>query len=201
MEKYQEQLEFAVKLAQVKLSDLRAGDLLNLRDDLQSFFGRETLLPRLGRKMFSPNQPLDETFSLADFAALQKDIYAILSAMVTARDTGKAASVSREITAELIVSSRPAFKNAAFFSAVGQVRDMFLLQLFFLLGLEPIDRILRCKAPDCNRIFYRKRKQEFCSTRCTNRAYMKTYRKDATATAKEAKSKQTRQKGGKSHGN
>ncbi len=208
MTKFQEQLEFAVRLAQTKLSDLRPGDMLNLREDLDSFFTRkgEDMRGPIGEVLQPIGEPQAEQYSVADFEALQKEVNAILNGLVTSRDSpsprpvaGMAVSPGivgvprHEIKASLIAASFHGINNRAILMANGSVRDMFLLRLFLLLGQEPFDRILRCKAPDCDRIFYRRRKQEFCSTKCTNRAYMKTYRKEveenpvaaAAATEKE----------------
>lgn len=184
MNRSQEQLKFVVDLAQKDLTDMRPGDLLNLRDDFQVFFWAKTgtdIRGPIGETITPFEHPLPHEFTLENFVALQKEAYAILSEIVAGRDTGMPSAPMREIKAKLTAFSFHGMKNRSILQAQGSTRDMFLLRLYLLLGQEPVDRILRCKATDCNRIFYRKRKQEFCSTRCTNRDYMKTYRTEQTS--------------------
>lgn len=197
MKAAQERLKFIVKLAQERLSALRPGDLLNLRDDFVSFFyaekGQDIRGP-IGEVVTPFEQPLPQNYSIEDFEALQKEVYAILSEIVTGRDRGTPSAPECEIKAKLMAFSFHGIKNRSMLMLRGSTRDMFLLRLYLLLSQEPVNRILRCKAPDCDRIFYRERKQEFCSTKCTNRAYMKEYRKDPTFAASAAEESHDRYK-------
>jgi hypothetical protein len=56
----------------------------------------------------------------------------------------------------------------------GDLRNLFLVTLAFLLN-QDIAHVQRC--PECGRVFYRVRKQRYCSRRCTNRTNMRKWRK------------------------
>src|SRR5262249_47283525 len=179
----QESLEFVVRFAGANLPELRPGDFLNLRDDLTSFFARpgEDMRGPVGEIVTPSKRPRPAEYELEDFQALQKDVRAILNELISGRDEAMPAAPTRRLEQlEFTSFSSPRMKNRSVLWARGSTRDTFLFRLFLLLAKEPITRVLRCKAEDCNRLFIRKRKQEFCSTRCTNRHYMKDYRKPKT---------------------
>ena len=58
----------------------------------------------------------------------------------------------------------------------GSVHDVFWYQLLGVPSGQSLEPIRRCAAPDCGQLFYRVRRKQYCSTRCRNRAYMRTYR-------------------------
>ncbi len=207
MTKSQEQLEFAVRFAQEKLSELRPGDLLNFRDDFNFFFSArqgEDIRGPIGETVMPLDAAQPKDYAIADFKVLQKEVFSILDNLVKGRDAVPLSSTPCKITVALTAFSLRGVQNRAILMAQGSTRDMFLLRLYLLLSQEPIDRILRCKAADCDRLFYRKRKQEFCSQRCTNRQYQKKYRDEARlnpilkkAVAKESHRRYERRKGKK----
>ena len=179
MKRNQEQLKFVVEFAQKKLNEMRPGDLLNFRDDFVMFFYRrpgEDIRGPIGEITIPFEKPLPQDYTLDDFGALQQDVCSILNEIVTRRDTEAHSAPVCDIKAKLWAMPF-GLKDQFILQATGSTRDMFLLRLFLLLTREPSDRILRCKATDCDKIFYRERKQVYCSTRCTNRNYMKSYRK------------------------
>lgn len=188
MQTNQDRLNFVVDLAQKNLEGLRPGDLLNLRDDFVSFFAKkgEDMRGPIGEIVLPFTKPLPQDFTVEDFESLQKDVYPILNEIVAGRDTGMPAAPVRKLESITLTALSFRMNGRSVLTAHGSTRDMFLLRLYLLLSREPVDRLLRCKAPDCDVIFYRKRKQEFCSTKCTNRAYMKEYRKDANFAANAA---------------
>ena len=51
--------------------------------------------------------------------------------------------------------------------ATGPALDVFRFLCYILLSMEPSNRILRC--PECQTIFYRVRRQQYCSPACTNK--------------------------------
>jgi hypothetical protein len=65
----------------------------------------------------------------------------------------------------------------------GTLRDLFLWRLAFVFGKDP-SHIKRC--PECQTIFYRVRKQEYCTRRCTNRANMREWRQSEKGKARES---------------
>ena len=194
MNNAQEQLEFAVKLAQLDLLKLRPGDLLNLRDDFQAFFYRrsEDIRGPIGEVVMPSAEPLPAKYELGDFQSLQKNVYEILSELVHGRDAAMPAMPVRKIAAELTLFSFLGMKNRSVLILRGSTQDMFLFRLYIVLSREPFDRILRCKASDCEQLFYRRRKQEFCSTKCANREFQRRYRK--LSGAKDARSRENHER-------
>lgn len=175
--KDRERLEFAVKFAQADLANLREGDWLNLRDDTLAFITNQSVR---GIVM----TPIGNDFSRDDFKSWQKDVYAILAGLAASRGIGdpkraeqvKIASIKTfEVIARMGVLP---FGGSAMVTYTGAIRDLFLHRLGILLDREPSKRIFRCKAPDCDRIFYRIKKQKYCSRRCQTREFMRMWRKD-----------------------
>jgi hypothetical protein len=70
------------------------------------------------------------------------------------------------------------------FSFRGSIPALFLETLFWLIVSCP-DRIRRC--PECERLFVRIRKQEYCSRTCVNRVNKRDWRKAQEAKAKAQK--------------
>ena len=56
----------------------------------------------------------------------------------------------------------------------GAARDQFLLQLLYALGRDAPDRVRRC--PECQRLFVRDRKQQYCTRKCINRFLARKWR-------------------------
>ena len=67
----------------------------------------------------------------------------------------------------------------------GPQRDIFLFNLLVLLKLQPVDRLRAC--PECSRIFYRKRRQKYCSRDCTNRVSVRRWRQKQITIATSTK--------------
>lgn len=65
----------------------------------------------------------------------------------------------------------------------GTLRDLLLWRLAFVLACDA-SHVRRC--PECRTIFYRVRKQLYCSRRCTNRANMREWRKTPEGKARES---------------
>jgi hypothetical protein len=169
----QERLEFAIRFAQMDLSKLRRGDWLNLNDDLLNFIA-------------PPNTPpfkkAGEVLAKENGTDLQKEILHVLNELTRLRDEGEFSFESVDASAEwplqigfMITAHQPGSVNIL---PIGETRDLVLMRLFSLFAQEAIDKILRCEASDCNRIFYKKRKQRYCSPRCQTREFMKTWRKE-----------------------
>jgi hypothetical protein len=165
----QTRLEFAIRFAQTDLSSFREGDWLNLFDDVLEFLrGIPAVIPMKGKKAL-----LDR----ADAEALKNEIYALLKEIVNIRD-GKYESEPHPIAFNLIVMPPLTGPRKVVFFTEGSTRDLFLLRTALLLFQQPTDKVLRCHASDCDRIFLRKRKQRYCSPRCQTRDFMRVWRKD-----------------------
>jgi hypothetical protein len=191
----EEKLKFAVRFSQMPLLDfmqytdgkplpaMREGDILNLKDDLLAFANLEQpeevehaiiqtqfaslddkpgatyAFPDVGTPNFWPRD-----YSLAHLVALQSECSRILESAVNGvgdRETN--------ISLKFSLFRGPKF-NCTFLFLTGPFRDIFLYTLFHLINAAERNSILRCPEPNCRRIFYRVRKQRFCSHRCAVRA-------------------------------
>ena len=192
-----EQLQFVVRFVQMDLATLQPGEWGDLRHDLYTFFwgkpGEE--LPRfsLGHVMITPlGLPPPQDFPEGNFRDLQAETRYILYGMLGLRDwrassdPGHFRQKPGPIVAQygLLPLDTSGIPGRNILHATGATRDMFLLALFFLLGHEPTERILRC--PECSTIFYRIRKQQYCSRTCTNRANVRHWRQGEHGQQQEA---------------
>jgi hypothetical protein len=172
----QERLEFSVRFAQMELPKLREGDWLNLREDFCEFYR-----PVVGN-LSTVIEPLPGEKRIERVKELQDKVYSMLNDLASGGSKG----TRHSITIDFAVSRAQPPESRAFLAASGSMHDVFLLNLWLILSREPIERVLRCKAADCNRIFYRKRKQKYCSPRCQSRDFMRQFRKDPDNKDKES---------------
>ena len=70
-------------------------------------------------------------------------------------------------------------------SVGGDVRDSFLLALAFTLVGPGVGQLRVCPEPECRTLFLRRRRQQFCSPRCTDRAGKRAWRAAQEAGARE----------------
>lgn len=186
-----ERLAFAVAFAQMDLSQFRPGDWLNLRGDLTSFLGLTpgsvTPLASLGGIEAVIADPHPQEWAEKDFEKLQKTTYGLLVSKAEDIEMAQIREPSTEKGPRTENDSRP-FSGGnllfvvaprspgrpAFPTFYGSASNMFFLILALLLGQQPSDRIRRC--PECQRLFLRIRKQEYCSRMCVNRVNKRTWR-------------------------
>jgi hypothetical protein len=168
-------LKFAIHFAAMDLDNMRPGDWLNLKDDLASFLDCKRR-PRVyvhtkGAVLVNPSeQPLPGEYTDEDFRALQQDTNLLLQSLVW--DGGFTAGM---LDIHAYVGIVPLPETTDYVHCVqGATRDVFLLYLWLLIREEGIDRIRRC--PECNKMFYRVAKQQYCTRACTNRANVRTWR-------------------------
>jgi hypothetical protein len=191
MKTARDRLEFAIRFAQLDLDRLRPGDPLNLRDDLESFHGYGPSAPgstidELGGIMGFPlGHPLPAEFAVEDFKKLQAEMRSILGSLAEAQGAlteAQGASVALGAFSTFPVSVRYAavpFRGASMLSAQGPTRDMTLLRLFHLIAREDSMPFRKCPDPECGRIFYRVRRQLYCSKKCVNRMNKRAARRTA----------------------
>jgi hypothetical protein len=194
METAAERVQFALQFAQMNLDTLSRGQGLTLREDLEDF-----LRCRPGKQyrcdpgdviaaplaMLTP--PLPQEYPKDALRQLQQETHAIFSRLVDSRNAW-AKDISQgwvSISGEYYLNSFPDVgkRSSNHLLMKGTTRDVFLKILIDLLKYEPTDRILRC--PECRTIFYRIRKQQYCSRRCTNRANVRQWRQDEAVKERE----------------
>jgi uncharacterized C2H2 Zn-finger protein len=195
-------LRFAVGFATMKLDQLREGDWLNLREDLTRFAtlrGRPKEEADEDAQVFGvaawplPGHTITVTFNHDTIRALQEDVHHFLhysleiqaydDALQRGEDIKPPARTLPEIRViPWLDWPKGPTQDAALF-VHGDLRDLFLLRLVFLLQRDA-SHIRRC--PECGSIFYRVRKQEYCTRRCTNRANMRAWRQGPNGKAQES---------------
>ena len=198
METAADRVQFALRFAQMNLDTLSPGRALTLREDLEDFLcvrpGKQhTVNPGgmvvAGLSTLTP--PLPQDYSEDAMRQLQQETLAIFSSVVDSRTlfvnnfTHDVSQGWVNITGQFSLSSFPDLrkKSSSHLMIKGPTRDVFLMTLLVLLNHEPTDRILRC--PECHTIFYRVRKQQYCSRPCTNRANVRQWRQEEGNQGKE----------------
>jgi hypothetical protein len=170
----EERLQFVVHFAGMDLNRLRAGDWLNLREDLAAFLASDLVL--------AVDTPPQE-YSADDFRALQQEVQQLLRGLVSKREPSGShwpLSTYTELfdlpgikygLTPLDTLGSPG-RNMP--RVKGPTREVFVYVLFQLLWQEGTERILQC--PECQTIFYRNRHQLYCTRRCVNRANQRSWR-------------------------
>ena len=185
----QQRLEFAVNFAQTDIPALREGDWLNLCEDFFSF-----LRPVANSAVVVPGSA-GILQSRSDAEALRKEMYDLLSEVVDTPEGEwelKYHPISFDlavgISRERALTGRPwgGAGGVPWFMIRGNMRDRMLLNVFSLLCRESTAKIHRCGRSDCKRIFYRVRKQKFCSTRCQSRESVRRFRNKPENKTKES---------------
>jgi hypothetical protein len=178
-------LQFAVRFAQTNLDRLRAGDWLNLKEDLGHF-----LLPPIEgdgnfRRMQAFPHERPEALSAEDIRALQLDLTEVLGCVAELNDQRPDHPTDEPVPCLLgfrprlslipglvVVPDRRAAHVTPFF--IGPSQDAILMQVIWALTQVPLDTVRRC--PECGTIFYRVRHQRFCSSTCRNRVNTRHFR-------------------------
>lgn len=169
-----------IRLATLDFDRLRAGDWLNLREDLEQFLvgerGQELTLRNLGGILVSPlHPPLPKELTEEEFLMLQAQTRAILFRISQAQVPADGVRVweVKPIELKFLRFAVVPVQSFALLSTIGSVRDTFLIRLIFLLRQQPFGKLLLC--PTCNTIFSKKGKQKYCSRTCVNRASQRRF--------------------------
>lgn len=146
-----DRIRWAVEFAQLDLPALRAGDRLNLQEDLSEFLVGD----QIGEV---PESVLRE---------LQLEVCRLFDAVILSKSSStecfriESHCYFQAVGDELVVRS------------TGALRDRVLTLLVAALVTEPSDRVRRCL--ECGRLFVRVRRQTHCSRRCINRWTSRLY--------------------------
>jgi hypothetical protein len=142
---------------------------------------KDALLTLLGRGPFLAQEPAlrwsrGSRPTTDEIAALRSLLVPILRSLVTARnqfrytlqfETGplRFAGFVMGRTTQCLVD--------------GHLGDVLVLQLLALLIRARFPEVRVCSAPDCERLYVKLFRREFCSVRCQSRTYMRTRRENA----------------------
>jgi hypothetical protein len=172
MQTPRERLEWAIRFAESDLDRFRPGDWLNLRHDLATFLEAKWAPIAIPEPKGLPDAALRE---------LQGDVRALLGQVAPPRRF-KVRSVEIQGPLLLNVLAGP----PAWLRSISHPRDAVLLSLGLLLAADP-GAVRRCPEPACQRLFYRVRRQVYCSTPCVKRANKREERHAQRARPRQAK--------------
>lgn len=180
-------LSFVIDFAQMDLRSLKKEKWASLRVQLSMFLAGERDIAK-GHILFSTSDIQDA--DTPSIFRLQLETRELLQQLVRNRNVtaGGELRVSQVRVDGLdcvIVPALDSFdwktdtrlcvgRNQLWIS--GPPRDAFLMTLLLLLVNESTDRIRVC--PECERIFLRIRRQEFCSSRCVDRRNKRQWRSE-----------------------
>jgi hypothetical protein len=169
---------FVLRFVALDLERFRAGDWLNLQEDLRDFFlPTHADLRAGGLHTWVTEDPMPDTYPDTLFHALQAETRDLLARVIASRAHPQAWTPTRLCisTTNPHVSALPdAHPGRHFWSVQGAVRDLFLLRVSQLLRTVNTAMLTRC--PACDTIFLRKRNQTYCTKRCVNRVTQRRHR-------------------------
>jgi hypothetical protein len=201
-----ERIQWAIRFAGTNLKNNRAGDWLNLRDDLNRFLGagaQDDINVALSATAYISASPDQEGISGVpasedEIVAIQSDVRQALAwfSGPPVRNSNRPGPPLKKLRMNLeyiVHRVRVKEPKVTFSEAVanGPLRDCVLAVLLHLLLMKPGSPVELC--PECEKVFYRQGKQLFCSRTCTNRAMIK--RKRARDRAKEQIKRRHRKSG------
>ena len=170
-----ERVQFAIRFAQRDLAMLSEQDQRILHAELCGFLISGLIGPLLaGRGIIVGNL---WPFPLPDdtLRTIQKDTGTLLKEMLESRDVVPHPTRGIPLGIRIRLQSLQGVLKRNLVHITGPERDVFYCVLALLLGQEPTDRVQRC--PECRTIFYRIRKQKYCSHVCANRVSVRRWRK------------------------
>jgi hypothetical protein len=189
----QERLQLALDFARMDLDELREGDWLNLREDLETFilgtrakdrslWGRVTPETRPIRTA-ALRQPTPREMSREAFQALQAEVRKMLEVWAPRDEALRQLTTVGSVTVRLGVHPELTFERRGVVTLNDSAPVAALAILGSLLIALPDNILLRC--PECDAVFYRNRHQVYCTRKCVNRANARDLRR-AKKAAKQA---------------
>lgn len=184
-----DRLRFAVDFARRDLATATKSEWQRLQDQLYDFLAGG--LQRADRGIVAATSHHSLPWSQDDVRALQGDVSKLLRGLVEARARGGGGILpGLEIHGPVHIAFMPFAdgRTGLLLNDMGQapIRSIFLLVLALLLNREPSPRVQRCPEATCeHQLFYRVRKQRYCSPACVTRANKRRYRATPQGRAKE----------------
>jgi hypothetical protein len=182
-------LDFVVRFANLSLDRLRPSEWPKLRNDMEHFFSSQKGEFAAAPVFTATVVGIDiADYPARDFKTLQGEIRPVLKMLTNASFSGPLPTSRIEM--ELGFYGK---RSARWIHGDGQLRDCFLMAMFFALTASGnLDKLRQCPAPSCSNFFRRNRKQSYCSPRCNARAYMRKYRLDDSVKGKESDARHER---------
>lgn len=200
----EEKLQFIVKFSQEDLSQFKDWQFLKLKEDFRSFLdipnAGDALDLEKGSSRFTA-YPVGD-LSIVDSPTMQPvqqavhDIFRRVAGglesshkqVIVDESRGDFFTGMRQSLAFIRIEEPIEFTMvtihrdlASMLSLRASLKTCVLMKLLFLFSAEPTSEIKQCKSQKCNNVFYRVRRQEFCSKACSNRDHMARTRAVTTA--------------------
>ena len=154
-------LRFLVEFAQIDL------ELTPMRKLRQAAWGVQLLINRETPGHWAKKSQPDRKF----LTAVQQRARALIEAFVKGP-----ATVEGDLLLTFVITRNDADEGVRVY-VHGSPLDLFLYQVVRVLETGGAEKLLKCPASDCGRIFLKVTKKRFCSTRCQSRTYMRDLRK------------------------
>jgi hypothetical protein len=177
-----ERVQLMLDFAQCDLAQLRAGDWLNLREDLSAFLtgarpqeaNQEIPVGQTRGVLAIPlTRPLPQEMTEEALHALQAEVRSSLRGLIPAVEEGWQGLMTGMASFET-APLRLTFLQRGLVTVSGPTRDAVLLTLGLLITQLPLDALLRC--PECATVCFRNRNQVYCTRRCVNRVNQRSRR-------------------------
>jgi hypothetical protein len=174
-------LRYIVEYVQLPLDTVPVAKLVAIEHQLEAFISRE-----------SPARELvGTTLGRVGLHLLQREGRAVLE--------GVAQGGTFTMAGDLVLSFYAIRRDGELsIQVLGSHLDRMLYQIIRVIERVGVDRLLRCQAPDCKRLFLKVTRKEFCSTKCQMRMYMRGKRADEKEEREReqanAKTKRTRRR-------
>jgi hypothetical protein len=194
-------LQFAVNFAEDNLDHYREREWNKLRTDLETFLYGLTgqPIPTFGAiTIRAMDPPFPSDYPKDAFRELQAEVRHLLRGIApTAQTPDRDLSGGPSFTIKQNWSPMR-LGSAIVLNASGSVREGFLFLLVLLLAQHGLQNVRRCPSLECGRLFWKVRRQLYCSRTCVNRENQRAWtRKKRRLEPSSAKSRQRAKKGGR----
>jgi hypothetical protein len=165
-----EKLKGVVAFAARDLCD--AEDVQRARGDIAGFLTGDAGLHSTGGVLAGMTKPPPAKLDDKGLRELQELTRAFLNSIVEGREHAgfELPSVATVKNPNVRFTFLPFRRGATVVSLSGELRDVFVLSLGFLLTSNSNVDLRRCRRDDCDKLFVRTRRQLYCSRRCVLRA-------------------------------
>lgn len=172
-------IAFLVRFANADLEQFREGDWLNLRDDLAAL-ARALLSGPLILTLMPTNEPRRlgavDSGEYVEWLQLQDNFRRVLRTVAASQSPidpqGLSSGAIELVTVGISVAADPTKGPCVELS--GEYPTLLFVKAVLLLAAEPAAARLRL-CPECESMFLRIRKQQYCGRKCVNKANMRAW--------------------------
>jgi len=172
-------IAFLVRFANADLHQFREGDWLNLLDDLAAFARWTRLSGPMNLRLAAIDEPGPRAHEPTLFIGLQQAIRNLLRRVAESQSVLSRPPVQSggfDLVKDVAVSVEARRGETPALVFLGGFLNLLFIKAAVVLATEASAGRLRL-CPECESLFLRVRKQQYCSRRCVNRANMRTWLK------------------------